>query len=152
MCAAYGAKDSGDARKALNPLLEAVNVARGSGSNVVAETHVQGARERVQTDQVVEGVQKLLAAWKARVVRAHTPPRARRHSSSDARSRRDVPVRGSLGELAQLGIPGVTEHNRGKTVGNTTSTSPNSQCRQLGVGRRRCWSRHKSSLRLWCWW
>lgn len=39
MCAAYGAKDSGDARKALDLLLEAGDV----------------GRESLQTDQVVEG-------------------------------------------------------------------------------------------------
>lgn len=57
MCAAYGSKDSGDARKALDLLLEAGDIARETGSDVVTEAHVQEARERVQTDQVVEGIQ-----------------------------------------------------------------------------------------------
>ena len=57
MCAEYGAKDSGDARKALDLLLEAGDVARESGSDIVTESYVQEARERVQTDQVVEGIQ-----------------------------------------------------------------------------------------------
>nr|WP_233561697.1 hypothetical protein [Halorubrum sp. Atlit-28R] len=47
MCAAYGAKDSGDARKGLDLLLEAGDVARESGSDVVTESHFQEACERV---------------------------------------------------------------------------------------------------------
>jgi cell division control protein 6 len=55
MYAAHGAKDSGDARKTLDLLLEAGDVAREIGSDVVTESYVRDARERVQTDQIVEG-------------------------------------------------------------------------------------------------
>ena len=37
VCATYGAEDSGDARKELNPLLEAGDVARENESDTVSE-------------------------------------------------------------------------------------------------------------------
>jgi cell division control protein 6 len=83
MCAAYRAKDSGDERKSLDLRLEAGDVARESGSDIVTETHVQEARERVQTDQVVEGTQNYSQRGKFVLY---------------ARSHRDVPARGLLGK------------------------------------------------------
>lgn len=132
MCAAYGAKDAGDARKALDLLLEAGDVARESGSAVVTEAHVHEARERVQTDQVVEGIrnysqhgQLVLYA----LMRLHecgdTPARTRDVVATyrivaDAEGVSPVSersVRDYLGELAQLGITESTEYNRGKVGG-----------------------------------
>ncbi|SNR70107.1 CDC6 protein, C terminal [Halorubrum ezzemoulense] len=132
MCAAYGAKDSGDARKALYLLLEAGDGVRESGSDVVTETHVQEACERVQTDQVVEGIQNysqhgklVLYALTWLHERGDTPVRTRevvetyrsvvRLEGVSPVSERSV--RDYLEELAQLGITGVTEHNRGKDGG-----------------------------------
>ena len=132
MCAAYGAKDSGDARKALDLLLEAGDVARENGSEMVTEDHVEVARERVQTDQVVEGIQNysqhgklVLYALTLLHERGETPARTRdvlemyrevAHSEGvspvSERSVRDY-----LGELAQLGIASSAEHNRGKSGG-----------------------------------
>jgi hypothetical protein len=48
----YG-ESTGDARKALDPLLQGGDVARERGSDIVTESHVREARERVQTDQVI---------------------------------------------------------------------------------------------------
>jgi cell division control protein 6 len=132
MCAAYGAKDSGDARKALDLLLEAGDVARESGSDVVTEAHVQDARERVQTDQVVEGIQNysqhgqlVLYALTLLHERGDTPVRTREvvetyrtvAHSEGVSPVSERSVRDYLGELAQLGLTAVTEHNRGKDGG-----------------------------------
>lgn len=76
MCAVCGAKESRDARKALNLLLETGDVARESGSDVVTDSHVWDARERVQTDQVVEGIQNTLSTGNS-FVRTDAAPRAR---------------------------------------------------------------------------
>lgn len=132
MCAAYGAKDSGDARKALDLLLEAGDVARESGSKVVSEAHVQDARERVQTDQVVEGIRNYsqhgkLVLYSLTVLheRNETPARTRdivdtyqevAHSEG-VNPVSDRSVRDYLGELAQLGITSSMEYNRGKDGG-----------------------------------
>ncbi|CDK39318.1 orc1/cdc6 family replication initiation protein [Halorubrum sp. AJ67] len=132
MCAAYGAKDSGDARKALDLLLEAGDVARESGSDVVTEAHVQEARERVQMDQVVEGIQNysehgklVLYALTLLHERGETPARTREvvetyrevAHSEGVSPVSERSVRDYLGELAQLGITSSTEHNRGKGGG-----------------------------------
>lgn len=56
VCAAYGAKDSGDARQALDLLLENGDIAREQNAEQVIEAHVQEARDRLQADQVVQGI------------------------------------------------------------------------------------------------
>lgn len=132
MCAAYGSKDSGDARKALDLLLEAGDVARETGSDVVTEPHVQEARERVQTDQVVEGIRNysqhgklVLYALMLLHEDGETPARTREivdKYRQVARSEGVSPVsersvRDYLGELAQLGIASSAEQNRGKGGG-----------------------------------
>jgi len=132
MCAAYGSKDSGDARKALDLLLEAGDVARENGSEMVTEGHVEAARERVQTDQVVEGIQNysqhgklVLYALTRLHERGETPARTREVMEmyqKVAHSKGMSPVsersvRDYLGELAQLGIASSAEHNRGKGGG-----------------------------------
>jgi len=61
----------------LDLLLEAGDVARETGSDVVTEAHVQKARERVQTDQVVEGIQELLPTRETCSVRTDAASRAR---------------------------------------------------------------------------
>lgn len=132
MCAAYGAKDSGDARQALDLLLEAGDLARESGDNLVTESHVREARQRLQTDQVVEGIrnysehgQFVLYALTNLAERNETPARTRdilsvyeqiaRNEGMDPISERSV--RDYLGELAQLGVISSTEYNRGKSGG-----------------------------------
>ena len=132
MCAAYGAKDSGDARKALDLLLEAGDVARENGSEMITEAHVEAARERIQTDQVVEGIQNysqhgklVLYALTRLHERGETPARTREVMEmyeKVAHSKGMSPVsersvRDYLGELAQLGIASSAEHNRGKSGG-----------------------------------
>lgn len=132
MCAAYGAKDSGDARQALDLLLEAGDLAREHGDELVTESHVRQARTRLQTDQVVEGIrnysnhgQLVLYAVTLLADRNETPARTNDimdayeqvagQKGMDPVSLRSV--RDYLGELDQLGIISSTEYNRGKGGG-----------------------------------
>lgn len=132
MCAAYGAKDSGDARQALDLLLEAGDLAREYEDDLVTESHVREARQRLQTDQVVEGIrnysehgQLVLYALTALSQQNETPARTRDIQEAyqeiawdegmDPVSERSV--RDYLGELTQLGIISSTEYNRGKGGG-----------------------------------
>ncbi|WP_254274663.1 orc1/cdc6 family replication initiation protein [Haloarcula marina] len=132
MCAAYGAKDSGDARQALDLLLEAGDLARENNDENVSERHVRNARKRLQTDQVVEGIrnysdhgQLVLYALTLLAEREQTPARTKdileayQHVATeegmDPVSERSV--RDYLGELDQLGIISSTEYNRGKGGG-----------------------------------
>ncbi|EMA05127.1 cell division control protein 6 [Haloarcula vallismortis] len=132
MCAAYGAKDSGDARQALDLLLEAGDLAREYDDELVTEHHVREARQRLQTDQVVEGIrnysdhgQLVLYALTGLAEDGDTPARTRdilgayqelaREEGLDPVSERSV--RDYLGELTQLGIVSSTEYNRGKGGG-----------------------------------
>lgn len=132
MCAAYGAKDSGDARQALDLLLEAGDLAREYDDDLVTEQHVREARQRLQTDQVVEGIrnysdhgQLVLYALTGLAEGGDTPARTRdilgayqqlaRTEGMDPVSERSV--RDYLGELTQLGIVSSTEINRGKGGG-----------------------------------
>ncbi|MDQ2074655.1 orc1/cdc6 family replication initiation protein (plasmid) [Haloarcula sp. NS06] len=132
MCAAYGAKDSGDARQALDLLLEAGDLAREYDDELVTEHHVREARQRLQTDQVVEGIrnysdhgQLVLYALTGLAEEDDTPARTRdilgayqelaREEGLDPVSERSV--RDYLGELTQLGIVSSTEYNRGKGGG-----------------------------------
>lgn len=132
MCAAYGAKDSGDARQALDLLLEAGDLARERDDNVVTETHVSDARQRLQTDQVVEGIrnysnhgQLVLYAVTTLAEQDDTPARTKdilaayqriaTNEGMDPVSERSV--RDYVSELEQLGIISSTEYNRGKGGG-----------------------------------
>jgi cell division control protein 6 len=132
MCAAYGAKDSGDARQALDLLLEAGDLAREYNDDLVTEAHVREARQRLQTDQVVEGIrnysdhgQLVLYALTLLAERNETPARTKdilaayqqvaNENGMDPVSLRSV--RDYLGELNQLGIISSTEFNRGKGGG-----------------------------------
>lgn len=132
MCAAYGAKDSGDARQALDLLLEAGDVAREFGDDHVSESHVREARQRLQTDQVVEGIrnysdhgQLVLYALTALAEDGDTPVRTKTVLDAYERIAADHgvnpvserSVRDYLSELDQLGIVSSTEYNHGKGGG-----------------------------------
>lgn len=132
MCAAYGAKDSGDARQALDLLLESGDIARKEGSTVLTEDHVRKARRRLQTDQVVEGISNysehgklVLYAITILAREGETPVKTRRiyemyeivcrEEACDTVSERSI--RDYLSELNQLGIISSREINRGKSGG-----------------------------------
>lgn len=132
MCAAYGAKDSGDARQALDLLLESGDIARETNADLVTEAHVREARERLQTDQVVEGISNYsmhgqLVLWALTILaeQGNTPARTRdvrepyemlcEREGNDPVS--DRAVREYLAELETLGIISSTQVNRGKGGG-----------------------------------
>lgn len=53
-CAALAAQDSGDARKALDFLRIAADIAERNGDSVITEAHVNFAREKIEFDAVIE--------------------------------------------------------------------------------------------------
>lgn len=53
-CAALSAQDSGDARKALDFLRIAADIAERNGDSIVTEAHVNFAREKIEFDAVIE--------------------------------------------------------------------------------------------------
>lgn len=59
LTAAYAAKQSGDARYALQLLLRAGDVADEEGADVVTEKHVEKAKERVEEDIILEMIEAL---------------------------------------------------------------------------------------------
>ena len=132
ICAAYGAKDSGDARQALDLLLESGDIARENNDNLVTESHVTRARERLQTDQVIEGISNYsrhgqLVLWALTILEEEekTPVRTREIrepyevlcSSEGSDPVSDRAVREYLAELETLGIISSTQINRGKGGG-----------------------------------
>lgn len=59
LCAAYGAKDGGDARQAIKLLYEAGTLAREANADDVTQTHVEKARNNIENNQVLEGTREL---------------------------------------------------------------------------------------------
>ena len=59
LVAAYAARQSGDARYALQLLLRAGDIADEEGADTVTEEHVERARERVEEDIIVEMIKSL---------------------------------------------------------------------------------------------
>ncbi|MDQ2052045.1 hypothetical protein RBH26_16330 [Natronolimnohabitans sp. A-GB9] len=132
MCAAYGAKDSGDARQALDLLLESGDIAREENTDHVTEDHVRRARKRLQTNQVIEGISNYslhgqLVLWALCLLeeRGETPARTREirppyEKLCDQRATdpvSDRAVREYLAELETLGIIHSDWRNQGKGGG-----------------------------------
>lgn len=132
LCAAFGAKDSGDARQALDLLLESGDIARETNADHVIESHVRQARERLQTDQIVKGIDNYsqhgqLVLWALTILeeQGDSPARTREirkpyetlceREGSDPIS--DRAIREYLAELETLGIISSTQINRGKGGG-----------------------------------
>ena len=59
LCAAFAAQEHGDARRALDLLRTAGELAERSQAEVVAETHVRQAQDKIELDRVVEVVRTL---------------------------------------------------------------------------------------------
>jgi len=59
LCAAYGAKQDGDARKAIKLLRESGDVARERDSDTVSEHHLEAARDRLQVKELTQGVEDM---------------------------------------------------------------------------------------------
>jgi cell division control protein 6 len=59
LCAAFAAREHGDARRALDLLRTAGELAERTGATVVEEEHVRQAQEKIELDRVVEVVRTL---------------------------------------------------------------------------------------------
>ncbi|MDP7422538.1 MAG: AAA family ATPase, partial [bacterium] len=59
LCAAYAARDNGDARRALSLLMVSGEVAERSGADRIVEEHTKLALEKIETDSVSEVVRTL---------------------------------------------------------------------------------------------
>ncbi|WP_327053755.1 orc1/cdc6 family replication initiation protein [Halomicrococcus gelatinilyticus] len=131
LCAAYGAQDAGDARQALDLLLEAGDLARKDAEQVTDE-HVQEARQKLERDRIMEGVADLtqharliLYALTSLEAEGATPARSRdirpryeqlcKHIGTEALTSRRM--RDHLADLAMLGVISSTEKNEGMSGG-----------------------------------
>ncbi|GAA0252909.1 orc1/cdc6 family replication initiation protein [Haladaptatus pallidirubidus] len=142
-CAAYGAKDAGDARQSLDLLMETGDIGVEHQAEQLTEAHVDEARDSLEKSRVVEGVnglthqgQLVLYALLILNEEGKTPTRARdvqpQYEMVCERAAVDplVPrrMRDHLGELAMLGIASRTERNKGEAGGRyyeySLDTSP----------------------------
>ena len=58
-CAALSAQETGDARRALNLLRVAADIAERNGDTVVTEAHVKSAKNKIEMDTIIEAVKTL---------------------------------------------------------------------------------------------
>lgn len=133
LCAAYGAQESGDARKALDLLMKAGDEAReDDGAELVTEEHVRSGRRLLEREEVQRGIIDLnsherlilyaLATFDAEGV---TPVQSRTHyerysrlaerAGSDPLSERWM--REKADDLDMLGLARVEEQNEGRSGG-----------------------------------
>ncbi|MXV63186.1 AAA family ATPase [Natronorubrum sp. JWXQ-INN-674] len=133
LCAAYGAKDAGDARQSIDLLMKAGDLAREEEeTTVVTEDHVEAGRHDLERGRIEEGISGLtqhghlvLYSLLTLHLQEETPVRSRdvrpRYTSFAQRAGRDplVPrrMRDHLSELAMLGLVSVTERNEGRRGG-----------------------------------
>jgi cell division control protein 6 len=132
LCAAFGAQESGDARKALDLLLKAGDLAREENDQEVAEAHVRRGRQLLEREQVARGIADLndherLVVYALATLEAEndTPARSREiytryKSLADAAGKDSLTarwLREHLDDLAMLGILNVTEINEGSAGG-----------------------------------
>lgn len=132
LCAAYGAKDAGDARQSLDLLMKGGDLARDEETDAVTERHVKEGQEALERGRIKEGITGLtehghlvLYALLTLDLEGETPIRSRdirpRYTRFSELADRDplVPrrMRDHLSELAMLGIVTVTERNEGRRGG-----------------------------------
>ena len=132
LCAAYGAKDAGDARQSIDLLMKAGDLARDGDTEIVTEKHVERGRRDLERGRIEEGINGLtqhghlvLYALLTLHLENETPVRSRdvrpRYTRFAERAGRDplVPrrMRDHLSELAMLGLISVTERNEGRRGG-----------------------------------
>ncbi|WP_435335862.1 Cdc6/Cdc18 family protein [Haloarchaeobius sp. TZWWS8] len=132
LCAAYGAKDAGDARQSLDLLMSAGDIARKRESTIITTEHVEAGRNELERGRIQEGISGLtehghlvLYAILTLDLEGETPVRSRdvrpRYTRFSELANRDplVPrrMRDHLSELAMLGIISVTERNEGRRGG-----------------------------------
>jgi len=132
LCAAYGAKDAGDARQSIDLLMKAGDLARDEDTDSVIEDHVKRGRRALERGRIKEGISGLtehghlvLYALLTLDLEGETPIRSRdirpRYTRFADLANRDplVPrrMRDHLSELTMLGIVSVTERNEGRRGG-----------------------------------
>lgn len=132
LCSAYGAKDGGDARKALDVLRSAADVARAEGADKVTEDHVHRARKKIEREEVMEGIANLheqhhlaLYALASLQAEGETPARSetvyKRYEDlshvAGAEPRTPRRMRDFLSETEGLGVTASTQHNDGLSGG-----------------------------------
>jgi cell division control protein 6 len=132
LCAAYGAKDAGDARQSIDLLMKAGDLARDEDTQTVTEDHVERGRRELERGRIKEGITGLtqhghlvLYALLTLDLEGEAPVRSRdvrpRYTRFTEMADRDplVPrrMRDHLSELAMLGIISVTERNEGRRGG-----------------------------------
>lgn len=132
LCAAYGAKDAGDARQSIDLLMKAGDLARTDEAQRVKEEHVERGRRALERGRIKEGISGLtqhghlvLYALLTLELEDEVPVRSRdvrpRYTRFTEMAGRDplVPrrMRDHLSELAMLGIISVTERNEGRRGG-----------------------------------
>jgi len=133
LCAAYGAQESGDARKALDLLLKAGDKAREEEAEKVTTDHVEKGREILEREEVRKGIGDLnenerlilyaLATFEAE---DKAPIRSRKHyqryqalaekMGRDSLSARWM--REQMDDLDMLGLVDVERKNEGLSGGN----------------------------------
>lgn len=140
LCAAYGAQESGDARKALDLLLKAGDKAReerqeGTDENqseTVAERHVRAGRRLLEREEVERGIKDLseneqimLYALATFHADRKTPVRSRKHYERYKRFSERAKddsftsrwMRDQMDDLAMLGLVSVEKRNEGLSGG-----------------------------------
>lgn len=132
LCAAYGAKDAGDARQSIDLLMKAGDIARDADSETITEAHVEEGRTALERGRIEEGIRGLtehghlvLYSLVTNEIEGETPIRSRdirpRYTRFARLAERDplVPrrMRDHLSELTMLGIVSVTERNEGRRGG-----------------------------------
>jgi len=124
LVAAYGAKNEGDARRAIDLLRDAGEIANKNGETVVTEQHVQAANDSVVKNRVLEivggmSLQKKLALYAAAVVAdvndgaAPSPAVYTLYREICQRTNRDVYTQETVNShINKAGTYGVLESNR----------------------------------------
>jgi cell division control protein 6 len=124
LVAAYGAKNEGDARRAIDLLRDAGEIANKNGETVVTEQHVQAANDSVVKNRVLEivggmSLQKKLALYAAAVVAdvndgaASSPAVYTLYREICQRTNRDVYTQETVNShINKAGTYGVLESNR----------------------------------------
>jgi cell division control protein 6 len=132
LCAAYGARDAGDARQSLDLLMKTGDIARDRETDTITDDLVREAREELERGRIREGITGLtqhghlvLYALLTLEQQEKTPARTRdirpRYTSFAEQIGADplVPrrMRDHLGELSMLGIVSAVERNEGRRGG-----------------------------------
>lgn len=134
LCAAYGAQESGDARKALDLLAKGGDKAREdeSESDLVREEHVRAGQELLEREEIQKGIidlneQERLTLYALATFEAsgEAPAKSRDHYEryerlADRAGREPLSerwLRNQTDELDMLGLARVEEQNEGRRAG-----------------------------------